>query len=432
MWEVLVNNFIIPKGAAHIIKTLRDNGYEAYAVGGCVRDSILGHVPEDWDITTRALPHEVKGLFSHVIDTGIEHGTVTVLKYGESFEVTTYRIDGKYSDGRHPDKVQFTPSLEEDLKRRDFTINAMAYDPEEGLVDLFGGIEDLKNGIIKAVGDPDQRFTEDALRIMRAVRFAAQLSFEIEPATYAAISEHAENLGRVSMERIRVEFEKTLMSDNPGYVDLYKDLGLAPYIIRDKKICARCFDPAAEKLYTAFEVSGSALRYLRLAAFFKNVDAGNVKTALRSLTYDNKTKSHVSNIVKYKDYNVLPDRKMIKLAMLEMGDDDFDLVMAYKAAVLKTEVAYGDMRCAQARDERNIEDIVEIADEIRAKGEPYKISMLDVSGKDLIEAGMEKGSAIGEKLNELLMKVIEDPGLNEKSRLLEMMHKENSFAMLKI
>ena len=191
----------LPDDVRFILDTIRHAGYEACVVGGCVRDSLLGKEPEDWDITTSALPLQIKSLFKNTVDTGIKHGTVMVIRSKRGYEVTTYRIDGEYIDGRHPESVEFTPVLGEDLKRRDFTINALAYDPEGGIVDLFGGIPDLENGIIRAVGDPCKRFEEDALRIMRAVRFSAQLSFDIEENTRNAISQFASNLEMVSAER---------------------------------------------------------------------------------------------------------------------------------------------------------------------------------------------------------------------------------------
>lgn len=202
----------IPKNAEIILHILEKAGYEAYVVGGCVRDSILGRSPDDWDITTSAKPEQVKALFHRTVDTGLQHGTVTVLMEKEGYEVTTYRVDGEYEDGRHPKEVTFTASLKEDLKRRDFTINAMAYNPSSGLVDLFGGLEDIERKIIRCVGDPLERFTEDALRIMRAVRFSAQLGFTIEEETRKALKVLAPNLKHVSAERIQVELVKLLMS----------------------------------------------------------------------------------------------------------------------------------------------------------------------------------------------------------------------------
>lgn len=460
----------IPEPVKKILAVLNGAGEEAYVVGGCVRDCVMGLTPSDWDITTSALPEKVKSLFCHTVDTGLEHGTVTVIMNGCGYEVTTYRLDGKYSDGRHPDNVEFTPSLAEDLKRRDFTINAFAYNDEAGFVDMFCGLSDLQNRIIRCVGDPDRRFGEDALRIMRAVRFAAKLSFEIEENTGNAISRHAEALGLVSMERIRVELEKTLMSDNPSFVNKYAEYGLAPFIIRDRDMAKLCFDKESEKLYEKFQgralnvfsgknrneeengtkngrdcknkineaeckkITGNKslpgdsseetddesyriIRNLRLAAFLKNVPAENAAGILRKLTYDNKTKRVVTGILKYKDANIIPDRRYIKRAMRDMGDDIFDYVIEFKRAVLAAEVQTGDCRCMQARCESDLDDIADIASDIRNRSEAYKISMLAVNGGDLIEAGLPKGVIIGEALSFLLEAVINEPEGNEKEVL---------------
>ena len=208
----------LPAKVARILNTLGEHGYEAYAVGGCVRDSLLGRTPQDWDITTSARPEQVKALFRHTIDTGIQHGTVTVMLDHEGFEVTTYRIDGEYEDARHPKEVAFTANLLEDLKRRDFTINAMAYNEVTGLVDAFDGIGDLERGVIRCVGNAMERFSEDALRMLRAVRFAAQLGFSIEQETQEAIAGLAGNIKKVSAERIQVELVKLLTSNRKSVV----------------------------------------------------------------------------------------------------------------------------------------------------------------------------------------------------------------------
>ena len=220
----------IPQAVEKIIDTLEAGGFEAYAVGGCVRDTLLGREPEDWDITTSARPEQVKSLFRRTVDTGIQHGTVTVLENHQGYEVTTYRIDGEYEDGRHPKQVEFTASLTEDLKRRDFTINAMAYSKKTGIVDEFGGMEDLKRGIIRCVGAAQERFTEDALRILRAIRFSAQLGFSIEEQTLEAVRQIAPNLVHVSKERIQVELTKLLKSPHPERMSLVFDTGIAPYV----------------------------------------------------------------------------------------------------------------------------------------------------------------------------------------------------------
>lgn len=226
MRQVITMKFEIPSKVETIIHTLEAAGFEAYAVGGCVRDALLGRTPNDWDITTSATPEQVKALFHRTVDTGIAHGTVTVLLDKDGFEVTTYRVDGEYEDGRHPKEVTFTASLEEDLKRRDFTINAMAYNPKKGLVDLFGGQEDLEKKVIRCVGDPLERFTEDALRIMRAVRFSAQLGFSLEENTRNGLAVLAPNLKHVSAERIQVELVKLLVSPHPDYLRIAYEAGV--------------------------------------------------------------------------------------------------------------------------------------------------------------------------------------------------------------
>ena len=216
----------MPGKVNKIIGVLQEAGFEAYAVGGCIRDSLLGRTPNDWDITTSAKPMEVKALFSHTIDTGIQHGTVTILLDREGFEVTTYRIDGEYEDGRHPKEVSFTGSLEEDLKRRDFTINALAYNETAGLIDIFEGQKDLKDGIIRCVGNAEERFTEDALRMLRAIRFSAQLGYRIEENTLAAIHKLAGNLEKISAERIQTELLKLMVSPHPDYLRTAYECGV--------------------------------------------------------------------------------------------------------------------------------------------------------------------------------------------------------------
>ncbi|NLZ82338.1 MAG: CCA tRNA nucleotidyltransferase, partial [Clostridiales bacterium] len=221
----------IPDKVNNIIDTIMSHGYEAYIVGGCVRDMVLGKEPEDWDITTSATPLQIKKIFKRTIDTGIQHGTVTVLLDHEHFEVTTYRLDGIYEDNRHPKEVSFTSSLTEDLRRRDFTINAMAYNKEEGFIDQFDGLADLEKGIIRCVGDPDERFNEDALRILRAVRFSAQLDFTIESATLEAIKDKVGFLRNISAERIRIELMKLLVSDHPERLRLLYETGITAVVL---------------------------------------------------------------------------------------------------------------------------------------------------------------------------------------------------------
>ena len=223
----------VPADAARIIDRLEQAGYEAYVVGGCVRDSVLGREPEDWDITTSASPEQVKAIFPRTIDTGIEHGTVTVMDHHVGYEVTTYRVDGEYRDGRHPSSVTFTRSLKEDLLRRDFTINAMAYNPKSGLVDLYDGMGDLARGCIRCVGVPKERFSEDALRILRALRFASQLGFSIEEETLCAMKELAPRLEAVSAERVRVELVKLLGGKCPEMMITAYEIGVTDVILQE-------------------------------------------------------------------------------------------------------------------------------------------------------------------------------------------------------
>ena len=286
----------LPPNVNRIIHTLQENGFEAYAVGGCVRDSILGRVPGDWDITTSASPQEIKSLFSHTVDTGIEHGTVTVLMDREGFEVTTYRVDGDYEDCRHPKSVQFTRNLREDLLRRDFTINAMAYNDEDGLVDIFGGMEDLEKRMIRCVGCARERFGEDALRIMRAVRFAAQLGFEIEEETKEAIRALAGNLRQISAERIQTELVKLMTSPHPELIREAYELGITAVILPEFD---RLMDTAQETPHHFCNVGQHTIhvicavrndRILRLAALFhdfgkpdmKSIDAEGVGVIYRA------------------------------------------------------------------------------------------------------------------------------------------------------
>ena len=420
-----------PEPVKYIAGRLRSAGYEAYIVGGCVRDCLLGRTPKDWDITTSALPVEVKSLFSNTADTGLSHGTVTVIVSKKGYEVTTYRIDGEYKDGRHPEKVTFTPSLEEDLKRRDFTINAFAYSEERGVIDLFNGLEDLKNRKIRAVGDPGKRFSEDALRIMRAVRFSAQLSFDIEESTRAAIGGFAENLARISRERKRVEFEKTLFSDNPQLVDLYAELGLSGYIIPDAadegthpeesgkkylRTFEKCFDPESERLYKynkdglmrgLSEDAQRASRAFMLAAFFKNLSCAECRSVMRQMTFDNKTRDLTALSLEYMRTDIPNERAAIKKIMKKSGHDA--LLIA--------------LNLQNAQKVSNARDNIALLEDILNSGEPYKIPMLAVSGSDLIEAGAYPGAALGAELERLLDIVIQAPELNKKDVLLKLADK---------
>ena len=322
----------LPEKVQQIIKTLQSCGYEAYAVGGCVRDSLLGRTPGDWDITTSALPEETKALFERTFDTGIEHGTITVLLGKEGFEVTTYRIDGKYEDSRHPSEVTFTRCLSEDLLRRDFTINAMAYNDEDGIVDMFGGMEDLEKKIIRCVGDAEARFEEDALRIMRAVRFSAQLGFEIEEQTQQAIRHLAMNLKNISAERIQVELIKLLTSPHPEQIRLAYELGITKVMLPEFDLMMETAQETPHHCYTVGEHTIAALqncppdKILRLTLLFhdmgkpvrKTMDEKGIahfkghapvseavaKAIMHRLKFDNDTLRKVTKLVFYHDFRM--------------------------------------------------------------------------------------------------------------------------------
>ena len=274
----------LPAAVNMIIDVLRAHGYEGFAVGGCVRDSVLNRTPDDWDITTSATPYQVKELFPKTVDTGLQHGTVTVMVHGVGYEVTTYRIDGEYEDGRHPKEVQFTSNLTEDLKRRDFTINAMAYSKDRGLIDEFGGMNDLQRKIIRCVGDPWQRFGEDALRILRAVRFAAQLGFEIEENTKKAIVELAPTLSKISAERIQTETVKLLMSDRPEMWRSVYDLGITRIIMPEFDAIMETPQNTPHHMYNVGEHTLKALsltekdRILRLTMLLHDIGKPNCFT----------------------------------------------------------------------------------------------------------------------------------------------------------
>lgn len=405
----------LPENVASIINSLRAHGFEAYAVGGCVRDSVLGRVPGDWDITTSALPQEVKQVFRKTVDTGIEHGTVTVLLRGKTdelngYEVTTYRIDGDYADGRHPDSVAFTPSLEEDLKRRDFTINAMAYNEEAGLVDRFGGMEDLKKKIIRCVGDPDARFSEDALRILRALRFAAQLDFCIDRPTEDAIGRHIKNLGNVSRERIQAELSKLLCSAHPERVEDIFRLHMQEHICQKFPLAnAGIFSEIKMEGFSVLPTERKYLRYAELAAGMREVDAAAL---LRELKLDNDTVKKAVLLSTRLLQPVAPEKYAVKKAMQGMTPELFGELLSLKkrfkdAALYRTACATEDAGALEA-----------LFTEILRKDEPVYLSDLVVKGSDLIAAGIAPGPQMGRILEEMLDDVQREPVHNSILYLL--------------
>lgn len=393
----------LPKNVENIIGSLEEHGFEGFAVGGCVRDSLLKKTPKDWDITTDALPVDMKKIFKKTFDTGIAHGTVTVLMDGVGYELTTYRIDGNYSDGRHPDSVSFSKSLSEDLCRRDFTINAMAYSNKKGIVDLFDGRKDLQNGIIRAVGDAKKRFDEDALRMLRAVRFAAQLGFKIDDDTFEAIKEKAKLLSNVSKERIFVELNKSLCGDFAQNIKMVYTSGLYRYIGKE-------FAKLDKSIYDFYPRKFPNKKHMYWAVFLENIEnVEAVKKILFELKSDNATRNNTYLLVKELKNPLPSSDEDIRWSLHRIGADLFcDYIEILKS------------------DKKNV-DILDKIDTIENRyslilkeNHAYEISMLDITGKDLMDLGISKGPKIGEVLEFLLKKVIENPLNNEKSSLLRL------------
>lgn len=444
----MFNNCIkieMPKCVEYIIDTLTNFEYEAYIVGGCVRDSILNKIPNDYDITTNAKPEKVVEIFESlglkVIPTGLKHGTVTVLLNNEGYEITTYRIDGEYADNRHPNKVEFTSNLKEDLSRRDFTINAMAYNNEKGLVDFFGGTQDIKAKIIRCVGNSYHRFSEDALRMMRAYRFAAQLGFNIDGEIKDSIRLLNSNLKNVSIERIREEFNKILLSSNPLEIYSLNWCGLLKHFIPEYDICEWTNQ---ENPYHVYSVGKHLIHsveniekqlHLRLTMFFHDICKPSCKTfdaegvahfynhaelssltaeeILKRMKYDNRTIEKVKSLVKYHDREISENKSIRKLLNL-IGEENFrDLLKVKEADIKAQNLTY---YCDRHDKLKEIED--KLNDIINAR-ECFTIKDLYINGKDLMELGIKQGKEIGIVLNNLFEIVLDDPKLNDKSKLID-------------
>lgn len=432
----------IPEKVNIIIRTLAAAGYEAYAVGGCVRDAVLGREPADWDITTSASPMEVKALFKKTIDTGLQHGTVTILLGNEGFEVTTYRVDGEYEDFRHPREVRFTKSLLEDLKRRDFTINAMAYSQEEGLVDEFDGMGDLKRGIIRCVGDAQERFKEDALRMLRAIRFSAQLGFVLDEGTRAAIRKLCGNLKKVSAERIQAELVKLLTSPHPEKLREAWESGITRVVLPEFDVCMACGQNNPHHIYSVGEHTLHALeqteadKVLRLAVLFhdfgkpqvKNTDAEGIDhfkrhpevseelagKILRRLKFDNETTGQVKKLVWCHDYHPALTPAGVRRAVNRIGEELFPLYLkVQRADILAQNPAMQEPKL------QALQEVGQLYDRIRQEKECVTLKQLAVSGRDLMEAGFASGPGLGEILQYLLELVLEKPEQNRKDRLLQ-------------
>lgn len=400
--EKTLTKIDIPKNVKLIIKVLEDNGYEAYAVGGCVRDAILGRKPNDWDITTSAMPEDVKQLFHKTIDTGIVHGTVTVMIERTGYEVTTYRIDGKYEDGRHPKNVEFTGNLVEDLKRRDFTINAMAYNDRNGIVDEFNGIGDLYGRVIKCVGNPEDRFNEDALRILRAVRFAAALDFDIEEGTREAIVKLSDNLNKISKERIQAELEKLIMSNHPEKLRIAYATGITKVIFKEIDRLAE----TGELESMLYKLSGMPREhYLRWAMVLCQTNREESKNILRELKFDNKTINTVSKIVEASKRKLPDNRSEIRRGIYEIGEEIYPQYLEF-------------MKAFNEKNKSEIQKIQEEYEDIIERGECVSLKGLSVNGRDLLELGADRGAGVGEGLQMLLYKVLDNQKLNEREILI--------------
>ena len=433
----------LPEKVNYIINKIMEAGYEAYAVGGCVRDSLLGREPDDWDITTSAAPGEVKSLFKRTIDTGIAHGTVTVMLDGEGFEVTTYRIDGAYEDSRHPKEVTFTASLAEDLRRRDFTINAMAYNEQAGLVDIFEGQKDIDRRLIRCVGNPEERFGEDALRMMRAVRFSAQLGYDIEEKTREAIKGLAPELSRISAERIQTELVKLAVSRHPENLRTAYETGITAVILPEFDACMETAQNHPHHCYTVGEhilksmQEVKAEKELRLAMLLHDIgkpvtlseDGEGIRhfyghsgvsekmacDILHRLKFDNHTIGIVTKLVKYHDYDVEPEERSVRRAILKTGEDVFPCLFDVKQADIRAQSG-----CMRREKEEKLEAVRQVYWHVTAQNQCISLKTLAVSGKDLIEeAGMEPGRELGQALKKLLDIVIDDPSLNQKEILLK-------------
>ncbi len=436
---------ILPEHVTYIINKLEQAGFEAYAVGGCIRDSIMGRIPNDWDITTSASPFQVKELFRRTVDTGIKHGTVMVLLDGIGYEVTTYRIDGEYEDNRHPKQVVFTKSLEEDLKRRDFTVNAMAYHDQRGLVDLFGGMEDIGRNCIRCVGNPEERFAEDALRIMRAVRFSAQLGYAIEEKTKCAMKKLSPSLINISAERIQVELVKLLVSPHPDYMRLAYESGITKVILPEFDVCMEtgqnnphhCYSVGEHILHTLSFVEAD--KVLRLAMMFHDIGKPLVKKTdedgidhykmhpqesarlareiLRRLKFDNDTIHKVCRLVEYHDFTIsLEDdvkKQAVRRVLAKIGEDAFPGMFEVIRADILAQSDYH-----RQEKLKKLERIRKLYQEIKEGEECLSLKDLAVTGGDLIACGMKPGRELGAVLQKMLEDVLEEPSRNTKEYLL--------------
>ena len=389
----------IPAEVRQVLSRLNQGGYEAFLVGGCVRDSLLGAVPKDWDVATSALPRQTLAAMDglRVIETGLRHGTVTVIPDTLPVEVTTYRVDGAYTDHRRPDCVTFTRNLEEDLKRRDFTINALAYSESASIIDYFGGQDDLHSRLIRCVGDPDRRFSEDALRILRALRFSSELGFSIHPDTAAAMARGRELLSFVAVERVCAELKRLVCGQNAGAVLTQYGAVLAAVLpeVDDWQRQAAFVQKAP-----AHEVS------LRLAALLSGSSPDEAEKVLRRLRFDRRTISTVTRLLQFQKESPLSTRLEMKQMLYRFGAEFLSKLLRFQR-VLAPESHVPQLT--------NAENLLQ---DVLASGECWSLSMLAVDGSDLLRAGAPHGKTLGRCLNELLRLVMDGTLPNEKQALL--------------
>ncbi len=435
----------LPDDVRFIIDRLSKAGFDAYAAGGCVRDSLLGKEPSDWDVATEAEPQSVIDVFSgfKAILTGLKHGTVTIIMNRKKYEVTTYRIECGYSDCRRPDAVIFTKVLQSDLKRRDFTINAMAYNDKTGLVDIFGGQDDLRRKVIRCVGDASDRFGEDALRMMRAVRFAAELDFAIEPSVLKIITEKSSLLNKISMERITEEFNKILLSDKPENIGILEESGLLKNFVPE---FGRCMETGQESEYHAFNVGEHTIKavscvrkdlLLRIALFLHDIgkpecrttdDDGSghfhghaavsedmAATIMKRMRYGRKITGEVCTLIRYHDIRLKNDSAIIRKRLAEIGASAFFNLLEVREADIKAQ----NPEYTEERLER-LKKVSETARQIIEEQQCISIDQLAVNGGDLAEAGLPSGPVMGGILKELFDAVLEKPEINRREILLEM------------
>lgn len=403
-------NIKLPNDVLEIFSVIKEHGSNAYVVGGCVRDSIMGNIPHDWDICTPILATDLLAIFEekgyYVIPTGLEHGTITIHLNGNNYEITQFRKDGNYSDNRHPDNIEFTDDLKMDLERRDFTINAMAYNPEIGLIDIFGGLDDIKNKIIRCVKNPKDRFNEDALRIMRAIRFACQLGFNIHPSIGWEIgyTDICKNLKHISVERINNEFCKMIVYDD-FYKRLVWNINLFKTIFPELECLINNHQDKFLSTVNALKICNSKDLITRLSVFFSLFDIDKIEPIMRRLKFNCDTMKKVEELIGFKYLLFENNKTTIKSYLMCVGVEQFERLMELNKSY-KVEADYHDIKNK--------------LNEIISNKECYLIKDLAVNGDDLIANGFAPGKDIGKILKALLSFVINNNDLNTKEQLLEL------------